>query len=660
MIWPTDALLLAGTKLKTRKIRLVITVIITSLLFGVLAFLASLAQGTIGSLKSFGQEGYGSQFFVQATPLTYNFSTSPGQPIDPELTTIQKDLVARKKAEAKRLSLTYDEKTDQNLPLQSFQSGPGKAEIFPNGGSPIIQARAEQKDRAIPGSSLVDFSKLARSAGATAVYSGISTGFDYTSNDPPQVSVLQKGQEDIEQLSSKKGFDNPRGIRTITTLGWRNVDGELLQPFTLPGQTLVTGKDSSVPVIAPVSAAEEILDLKALPPTATAIQKLERLASLRKQIAGKTAQLCYRNAASAALVGQTLQQNKEIANNAKNKDYVAPPLIYQLPTENCGPTTIKSDKRSAEEKTAATRQRQFDSDFGTYQQPEQGIVTVRVIGLNPDVNYGPNISPTAVLSGLLTSNIGNGWVSPSQAVQKNVLASKIQGGTAATAKRARLVYYAKFNSLAPMEAFIKNQACSGLMSVPGPTGSTMNVDTTRDGSATSNCINQSKVYSVVPYGNSAGAVEQFRKIIWKVARVAIIGIVLIAALIMMGNIGKIIADSRRETAVFRALGAKRLDITQIYLTYTVLISVLVSVSAIIIGTIAALVLNDRVSADLSVSAVLAYNAQDIHKQFRVAGFNPFYMLIICGLTIVAGVISATLPLLANTRRNPIRDMRDDT
>ncbi|MDL2341853.1 MAG: ABC transporter permease [Patescibacteria group bacterium] len=663
MIWPSEALLLAGTKLKTRKVRLIITVVITSLLFSVLAFVASLTEGTINSLHAFSREGYGTKLYVQATPLYYPNFQAPGQTIDPDLLAMQKDLITRKKALAKRLDIPYDEKTDQTLPLQSYQNGPGNLEQFPNGGSPIIQQRAEAKNVSIPGTSYAEFGTLARRAGAITTYRGTQAGskFEASASGPSQVTVLKDGKEPLDQLTNTKSQPpSTSGVASITTIGWRSADTALLKPFILPGQTMVTGKDGSVPVIAPFSAAEEILGLKPLPQTATTEQKLARLTAVRSGIAGKTAQLCYRNPASANLLNQVLQQQKDIANNKNNKDYVTPALLYALPEAACGPTTIKSDTRTADEKTVADHQKQFDDTFGLTKEPAQGIVTIRLIGINSDVNYGPSISPAAVLSSLFTSSVGSGWVSPSPAVEQSSLASTIQGGTAATASRSLVVYYAEFKDLATMETFIKNQTCKGLMGVQGPGGNTIAVDTSSNGDNTTACIKEAKVYTVTPYGNSAGAVEQFKKIIWKVARIAILVVVLIAALIMMGNVGKIIADSRRETAVFRALGAKRFDIAEIYLTYTALVSVLVAICAVILGSIAAAILSSKLSPDLSVSAVLAYNAQDVHKQFVLAGFNFGYVLSLVGLTILAGILSAILPLLGNTRRNPIRDMRDDT
>lgn len=127
----------------------------------------------------------------------------------------------------------------------------------------------------------------------------------------------------------------------------------------------------------------------------------------------------------------------------------------------------------------------------------------------------------------------------------------------------------------------------------------------------------------------------------------------------MGNVGKIIADSRRETAVFRALGAKRFDIAQIYLTYSFIIATIVYLIAGVIGVLAAFYLNTRMSPSMSVAAVLAYNAKDTSKQFTFYGLDLWQMLLIFGLVICAATISTVIPLFGNLRRNPIKDMRDE-
>lgn len=655
MIWPAEALLLASTKLRTRRIRLVITILITSLLFTVLVFVAVIVQGTVHSLTSFGKEGYGNRYLVQANPLSYQ-TGSDNQGVVDSLKPQYDSLVARKKAEAKRLGLEYDEKSDTSLPLIYTQNGPNSYGYFPNYDSDFGRKYLAAKNDSISGSSFSAFTKAARDAGAIHTYQGTQSTYGYR-QDGGHASVIVGGKEDLAELNPKNGPTDTTGVRSIATLGWRSLDAGLLQSFLLPHQNLRTGDAGSVPVIAPFSAAEQILGLKPLPETATAEQRLARLTTVRRSVAGKTIQLCYRNSGSLSLINEASEQQKQLAANKNNKNYQKPSLTYALPTAPCAPVAVAQDSRSYDEKLQAKHQRQFDEEFGQYQAPTEGMLTLRVVGLNPDVQQNPGASLAAAIGSLLTSSTGSGWVSPSDAVTANQLATTIQDGNTQTVSRDRSVFYAEFGSLEQMQRFIKNQTCKGITSVRTPTGQDMSIDS---GNYTKACIAEHHVFTLSTYGNSAGAIEQLRSGIWKVARYVLLVIVVIAALIMMGNIGKIIADSRRETAVFRALGAKRLDIIEVYLSYTILLSLLISAVAITLGLLLARLVSGHISPELSVAAVIAYNAQDVHKHFSLFGINLGYLGVIVLLVLFSGLLSAILPLLANTRRNPIRDMRDDT
>ena len=166
MIWPSESLLLAGTKLKVRRTRLIITVIITSLLFSVLVFLASAVQGTIHSLKSFSEEGYGNKYFVQASPLTYQMNMNLDAETTKVFTPVQKDLIAQKKAAAKKLGIEYNDKVDQTLPMTPSNAGPNGSSAYPNYMSPLIQEYLRKKTESIPGTTYDEFVSLVRSAGA--------------------------------------------------------------------------------------------------------------------------------------------------------------------------------------------------------------------------------------------------------------------------------------------------------------------------------------------------------------------------------------------------------------------------------------------------------------------------------------------------------------
>jgi ABC-type antimicrobial peptide transport system permease subunit len=121
-----------------------------------------------------------------------------------------------------------------------------------------------------------------------------------------------------------------------------------------------------------------------------------------------------------------------------------------------------------------------------------------------------------------------------------------------------------------------------------------------------------------------------------------------------------IADSRRETAVFRAIGAKKLDIAQIYVLYTVFLSALVTLFAVGVGTLVAMVVQLKWADPITLHALLAYNSHDLDKVFRLYHFHLPDMLYLLAVAVGAGILSAVFPLIRNLRRNPMRDMRDDT
>lgn len=653
MIRTRDAVLLASTKLKTRRIRLGILLVTMSILFAGLVFIANVVSGTIGSLQSFGKEGYGGRFLVQAHPITY-------QPFDnstllEEVKPLQNQLVAQKTALAKKLGVVYDPKTDFNLYYMNQQVGPNASDVQPNLiPSTLTFAALDKQNAAIPGVSFNSFVARAKRAGAIGTYrSALSGGFAKLSHaDGGALSVILNGKEDYSgaNVSASQSVTIPSttGISSIQALGWGQISDAMLKPFLLDGQTTAVGNDGSVPIIAPFSAAEQILGLSKLPATAPTDEKLHRLIQVRGKIAGRTAQLCYRNNASVLLLRQVLQQQEDIAAHKGKADYTPPSLLYNAPQSACAAVTVKSDKRTAEEKKADDNQRAFNSTFNPFTEPVQGVITLRIVGISPDVNTGDaSFSASGLLSGILGSNVGSGWFSPTSAITAGSLAARAQNGTITDQPLDQQTYYAEFSSLAAATSFMKQTDCYAAGYDPNPN------------SQPDKCAKKGKPFSLSPYGNNAGAIADFQQSIWNVLRFVLLGVVVVAVLVMMGTFGKVIADGRRETAVFRSLGASRFALSQIYLMYTLLICAMVSGCALVIGTVGAEVLNYRFSPELSVSAVLTYNAHDVHKQFVVVGFSPLYLAVIVGMIVGSALVSAVIPLVLNMRRNPIRDMRDE-
>lgn len=647
MIRTLDALKLARTKLKTRRIRLTITLVVMSLVFAALSFLAFFIEGGMRSLKIFSQEGYGTSVYVSAYPQVFIDYDNPKltETIKPQYD----KMIADKKALAKKLGLTYDEKTDYTLPLMSVGMIGGSTELQPNSSSKIVQDALAEQNRAIPGVSYNDFIKTANKAGALKTYQSTSSMTFFGGADMPNLAVLKDGKETYT-TAAKRFSGQPTGLDSLAVQGATQMEEGLLKPFVLPGQSLEVGKDGSVPMVIPFSAAQEVLGLKKLPATANADVKLARLTQVRSDIAGSTAQICYRNSASQNLLQQAIQQRDDIEANKNKKDYEKPKLIYALPSTPCGGTTITSDKRSSEEKKQEQNQKTFDATFGLVSEPEQGIVTVRIVGVSSDLPEGTSLGIASIFQTIFSSYTGVSWTVPTSVITDGSLAAKAFGGTLANKAPGQITFYAQFKDLASARTFIDQNDCFG--------GSGFGEGNPND--VTRTCIASGKIYSISPYGNNTGAIEEMQNGIWKVGRYVLLAILVIASIVMMGTLGKIIADSRRETAVFRALGAKRLDISQIYITYALLMSGLIAIVSITAGAIGAWYVNKMYSPSLSINAVLAYNARDTDMQFTIFGVNTMYLAIIIGLIVASALISAAIPLLTNMRRNPIRDMRDES
>ncbi len=653
MIRARDSLLLAQTKLRTRRLRLTILLVTMSVLFAGLVFIANVLNGTVQSAKSFSKEGFGNKFYVQARPLTY-LSFGDDALVE-QLRPAQAQLLAEKTALAKKLNITYDAKSDQDLYYLEQQVGPSPSDTKPVlSTSPRALDALNKQNQAIPGISFESFSTAAKKAGATATYRSSGMGMYGPAASPSgSLSVLPDGKENYTTTGKSAFGGPPTGIASLQSLGWNQMSDELLKPFLLPKQTNAVGPDGSIPIVAPFSAAEQILGLHKLPATASSKQKLDRLVTVRRHIATKVADLCYRSNASQDLLQKAIQQQADIAANKKKTDYTMPHLLYNLPSQACGATTIKSDKRTAEEKTAENHQQQFHDAFTPADPETQGIIKLRIIGVTPDVDYGgSSLSASGILSSVLSSSVGSGWYSPASAFTPGSLATTAQNGTLDEQPLAAQNYYAMFPTLAKEKAFITRMDCHNTSS----SQAFQNFNPSKD---VTDCAAKGKPFSISPYGSNAGAVADFQHNAWKILRFVLLGVVIVAVIVMMGTFGKVIADSRRETAVFRSLGATRFDICQIYLTYTVMVALIVVVLALVVGTIGSTILNSRMSPGLSVSAVLAFNAHDEHKQFIISNLNMLYLLAITGLVVSSGLISACVPLLMNLRRNPIKDMRDE-
>jgi len=357
--------------------------------------------------------------------------------------------------------------------------------------------------------------------------------------------------------------------------------------------------------------------------------------------------MCYRNATSANLIEQANEAQAQADQNKTNKDYKQPDLVYGLPSQACGTVPVIRDARDSDQKTQDGKQEQFQEDFGK-PVAAQATISFRVVGIVPDPVTQNAAGVNQIISSLVTSSLGGGWFTPLEAAQKQPLLSQFFDPTRGALNGSRPVQYAEFNGSDQAEQFLSKANC------------TPNFAAANNADPLEQCIKDGKPFTLMPFGSNSLAVQKIRGDFGLIFRLAALGVAVIGAIIMMGTVGRLIADSRRETAVFRAIGAKKLDIAQIYLLYTMLLALLIAAFACLIGVAAAAVAQHMFGGAFTVQALVAYNSSDLNQTFSLFSFYWPDVLYLAAIAVATGLLSAAFPLIRNLRRNPIRDMRDDT
>lgn len=647
MILLRDALRLSVTKLKIRKVRLIITVIIAALLFSSAIFVVTLVEGVLHSYKTLNVEGLSTKFLVAGNPaVTPNYS-------DPDMVAFvkaeQKKVQDKKKVEAKRLGIEYNPTSDMPW-VDEIPNGPSYINISIPEVNLLI---AEYNKTHSTKNSYEDFKVLAKENGAVATYriSSEYSGFGVATSK----TVLVDGKETYPTSTENKNPYEQKGFKTIESANIRQADTALIEPFVLPDQNLKKDEKGTYPALVPYSVAQEALGLKELPGNASSKEKIARIQEVRTGIAGKTLEICYRNEASAQKIQEVIQQKNDIEKNKNTKGYIKPSVIYDLPATACGDVVIVKDTRSAEEKKLQAKQEEFDRIFGK-KDPVSKIVTIRVVGVTPDLSAGFTNSVAGILTAVAASSVGSGWIIPISAVDENI--APVVADMSNTSGYD-VMYIAEVGDAAQQKYYIEKLSCdqSNTAVVIQSNDAPQIESEVTDPSVA--CKEQNKYFMFMPYGNNAAALEEFEKGFNKVFNVILIVISVISSIIMMGTIARIITDSRRETAVFRAIGATRLDMSLVYGIYAFMMATLVLIAAWFIGWAAAMAFNAHYSPIVTPQAILVFNVSDITKTFSFYALDIARIAKIAGVVYLATFIGLILPLLSNLRRSPLKDMRDE-
>lgn len=624
MIRLRDAAVLAATKLRTRKARTIVTAVLASLLFAVLVFAFTAIKGAISSYAAYSKNGLSGRYIasVQYSNGSYVATDSP------ELIVLAKErnkqIIEQKKADAKRLGLTYNAAEEPPVTMMDTQSGSAEYLNTSNLAAQQVYAEAVAK---LP-TALDSAKKAAAAYHPKAFYNSDVLG------DTNGLVRMKQGKEAFETADKSTSYQ----MDTLTTLSYLPMT--VSEPFLLQGADLsvATTTESSIPVIVPYDEAEIALGLKSLPKTATNTERLARIDEVKRHAANVTVTVCYRNAASQQQVETTKQQIAEIAKHKGDRTYEMPSQIYALPDQtSCGAVVVTKDTRTAEEKSLAAKQSEFNIKYGVESVPVQKKLTFRIVGLAPNAIDYSSFSTLESLATLIGgSSLRGQWVVPTELVDASVRGSFIpqaSNDTQMMVSSMTVGVLAEFSNAQDAKKFVEEQGCSGMDCMTKP--------------------------FITYFGSNSVLIDSLFSKATTVLKIAGLVVSIIAAILMMGMVGRVITDSRRETAVFRAIGAKRNDIRAIYALYVLAFSLIIALSALCIGTGVAWLYSLNVSDSLTTSARLMFIESHETAPFVLVGAWPAAIFLTIGVIVLAGLVAMLLPLSRNLVRSPLKDMRDE-
>lgn len=463
----------------------------------------------------------------------------------------------------------------------------------------------------------------------------------------PNTRLIQNGKEDFGDSDMKGGDLSTYGYFTnaIHNNNYLLVDEHLLDRYLL--------KDASEPrgipvVVSAQEAAEKFgkqFNINEEPETANA--KVEWLKEIQTKLNGFTYQSCYRNDAELALLSKIQRDYSEMKSNENNKEYVKPKLLYEYPTTPCGEIKVKLDTRTIDEKKADTKAEDTQKKLETYSAPEHRLLTFQIVGFvnaQPYSDYSKNVesyiknllSPQdSTMSAIIPMQAYTSLSDDLKFVGSNsnkLSSSDIYGPSSNNSFAPRVL---EFSSIDKARDFMKNETCP---------------------SHETDC---SKKFLSATYGSNYLILDEIGKLFAKLASIAFPIILGLATIIVWFTISRIMAENRKETAIYRAMGAKRLDITTIYFIYISFVATRIVLISSVLGIGIAYIVNNVYGSQIKDIATASFGIIDDAPSFTLFDLSSPLLWGTVFSIFAVSIIASIQPLIRNILRSPIKDMRED-
>ncbi len=656
MIGFIDTLTLARAKLRSKKVLLSVTVVLASLVFGIIITGMIVVTGASRSANTYLQAALGGKYLVAVNPiipdeiLGYGSMTeTPSDTLKAHLTDLQKQYIAEQEKLAKQYDVAFNsESIDPILKANPFgaKDAFGNVTQVINRDAPAYQMyvlELQNEWLKTASNSFTDLKKLAGVDGATTYYQNQRSSLGYAN-----AMYLTNGKEDLTKIGQPLSTDYTSFIQNSA---YTFTDQSLINRYVLPENAARQANKKAIPVVVTAQEATKLFSEQIGIPKepSDAAGKIIWMKALQEKLNGLTYQACYRSPGEIALIQQTMQQNQTDTSMNSSLASMQSSIMYNLPTSTCAPVTIKKDSRTTAEKQADANLEAYQKAAGTYQPQITQLLTFQIVGIMPlgSQTDGKYNDIPSLITGLLGSQYQDGAFIPTQLYTQLSVTEQhkdiLQYSTSVRGENVQKLVDAgitpaiiSFPSAASAKKFINTNTC-------------LTMDE-------SSC---KKPWTSQLYGPNYLLTDDISKKVGDIAKLVLPIALIVAAIIMSFTMARVIIDSRHETAVFRALGAKRIDIMRIYLIYSVMVAVLVAIFSFLIGTGGAVTIELLYGPEITDQAKVAYGVFDSLGKFSLIGVDGMLLGIVAAAILLVGILAVLPPLIRNVRRNPIRDMRDE-
>ena len=490
---------------------------------------------------------------------------------------------------------------------------------------------------------LSDLRKIGNKYGASGYY---ITDMPSMLPQIPMMRYVQGGKENFGVSVQKGGmFAYDVYINAIYNSAYHFSDQRLLSRYLL---TTNTSDLKGIPVVVSAQEAVSLFgeNVGIGKEPAAPHEKRAWLKSVQEKLNGQTYQACYRNSAEQTMLEKIQRDYAEMKNNEGVAGYEKPHLLYDYPTQPCGDIAVKEDSRTSAEKQADANADDTQKKLGTYVAPKHQLVTFQIVGIKyaqpySDYTKGLNEYVKNLLTSQDTSMTLDIPLQMYNTLPEHLKAQDIRREHSVRPSRsmdanedfaARVL---EFASPEKARAFLDNETC--------PSSSTQ-------------C---GKKFLAAPYGSNYLIIDEIGKLFTRIAAIAFPVALGLAAVIIWFTVSRIMAENRKETAVYRAMGAKRRDIAHIYVVYIMLIALRVVLVSAIVGIVIALAVDYSYGRTLTDTAATAFGIIDRAPAVRLFNVDSSLLLVVVAAIVAISLVASMQPLVRNTMRNPIRDIRDE-